>query len=157
MTTYERIGIFVLGLFVGVCLSCAVLFSARAEDEYPPLYVTATQLNGRYRPSRRAFIEARFERGDQIQQTGRFSADREWVEVYGGEAGTCWVSIKYVTEENSVFMATNEDYARVKIRSKPENGKVIGYVKRGQSVEIDQVVLGWGHCRRGWVYLSFFE
>ena len=125
------------------------------EKEYAPLYVLADVLNGRSLPTKKAGIEARFDFSDQVQPTGRMSKDREWIEVIGGESGTVWVSSRYVSERFFEFTVTNENNGKVKIRSKIDGGKVRGYVKNGKSIEIDQVVLGWGHCRQGWVDLEY--
>ena len=138
----------------------AFLYSAglaeEAEEEYAPLYVTANTLNGRYHPNKRSPIEAEFYYADELKTTGRISKDREWIEVYGGESGTVWVCIKYVTERYAPFTVTNENNGKVKIRSLHGGGKLKGYVQHGKSIEIDRVVLGWGHTKKGWVDLEYF-
>ena len=126
------------------------------EEEYAPLYVTATVLNGRMHPTKRATIEATFYYADELRTTGQISRDHEWIEVYGGESGTVWVAIRYVTERFAPFTVTNENNGKIKIRSRHSGGKLNGYVKHGKSIEIDQVVLGWGHTKKGWVDLEFF-
>ena len=127
------------------------------EKEYQPLIVTANVLNGRMRPSKRAEITARFDQGDEVQPTGRISKDWEWVEVYGGENGTAWVHYKYVTERVDAFRVTNENNGRVKARKRlGGKARLTGYIGHGKTIEIDQVILGWGHCKRGWVDLEYF-
>ena len=126
------------------------------ERAYNPLYVTADMLNGREQPTKKAQIGGMYYFGDELRPTGRISRDREWVEIYGGEAGTVWVKACYVSERFSAFTVTNENNGKVKIRSKMGAGKVKGYVKNGKSIEIDRVVLGWGHCSKGWVDLEYF-
>lgn len=126
------------------------------DEETTPVYVTARILNGRMHPSKRATVEAVFWYGDELQATGAISRDHEWIEVRGGECETVWVCIKYVTERFMPFTVTNENNGRVKIRSKHSGGKLKGYVKHGKSIEIDQVVLGWGHTKKGWVDLEYF-
>jgi len=123
--------------------------------EYNGLYVTADVLNGRKWPTKKAGIEAVFDYGDLLEPTGRMSKDLEWLEVAGGESGTVWVFAQYVSERIIPFTVTNENNGKVKIRSKPGGGKLKGYVNRGKSVEIDRVVLGWGHCSRGWIDLEY--
>lgn len=133
-----------------------MLYACSAEGvDYAPLYVTADVLNGRAHPTRKAPVEAVFDYGDQLTPTGRISRDCEWVEVEGGEAGTVWVHVNYISERFVEFTATNENNGKIKIRSKIGGGKVRGYVKRGKSVEIDRVVLGWGHCKKGWIDLEY--
>lgn len=145
----------VIGIMIGIVLGGLVMAAAMAEDGMPPVYVTARLLNGRARPSKKASVEARYDRGDSIEQAGRFSEDREWVEVIGGETGTCWVHIRYITERVEPFTVVNENGGKIKIRSKPETGRITGYMKRGRRVTIDRVVMGWGHCSRGWIDLSY--
>ena len=144
------------GIRTGIQLAW-IISSAEAEDEeYAELYVTADVLNGRAWPSKKSKIEAVFDYGDRLKPTGRWNG--EWIEVEGGESGTVWVHYKYVSERILPFEVVNENNGKVKIRSKPgKSGKIKGYVKRGKTVEIDQVVLGWGHCSRGWVDLKYFS
>ena len=125
------------------------------QDDPEPLYVTAGQLNGRAHPSKMASVEARFDYGDRLTPTGNISRDRKWVEVEGGETGTVWVSIQYVTERFTEFTVTNENNGRIRIHSLPGGGKLKGYIGRGKSVEIIQVVLGWGRCAKGWIDLDY--
>lgn len=133
-----------------------ILHSAGIAEEYNPLYVTADVLNGRAQPTKKAPAEAIFDYGDRLVPTGKLSKDRNWVQVEGGEAGTVWVSTKYVSERFTEFTVTNENNGKIKIRKTPVDGKITGYVRRGKSVEIDRVVLGWGHCSKGWVDLDYF-
>ena len=120
-------------------------------------YVQADLLNGRAEPTKSSGIESFFDYGDIIEATGKWSDDYRWVEVYGGEPGSVWVKISYVSERKGHCLFKNEDYNKVKIRKRPVQGKVIGYIKRGQSIDISQVVLGWGKCDKGWVDLSFLN
>ena len=102
-------------------------------------------------------MEAIYDFGDRLEPTGEWSYDRQWVEVVGGESGTVWVNAKYVSEEWGVFIYRNTENGRVKIRKKPVDGKVVGYLGRNRTVEIDRVVLGWGHCKRGWIDMGYLE
>lgn len=102
-------------------------------------------------------IEARFDQGDELIATGEWSEDHHWIEVSGGETGTVWVYIDYVTEELEPCRMVNERFNSVKIRTRPIDGKVIGYIRKGRGVEITQSVLGWGRCRKGWVDLTYLE
>lgn len=99
-------------------------------------------------------METQFDCGFDLEATGEWSNDRRWVEVYGGECGTVWCDIRYVTERPEEFMVCNIDYPKIKIRKTPVDGKVIGYLKKDKEVYIDRVVLGWGHCKQGWIDLS---
>ena len=117
----------------------------------------AKLLNGRSEPRKKASKEAFFDFGDTLYATGEWSPDHKWVEVEGGETGTVWVSIRYVTEKTTAFKAKNANYDKVKVRKWPEVGKVVKYIYRGQTVNVTQVVLGWGKTRWGWVDLYYFE
>ena len=118
------------------------------------IYVTADMLNGRVSPNRHAQKESLFEYGDTLQTTGKWSADHRWIEVEAGEMPTVWVSIDYVSETAGSYTVQNREYAKIKVRKTPVNGRVTGYLKKGQELEIDQVVLGWGHSRMGWINLE---
>lgn len=121
------------------------------------LTVRAKLLNGRSAPRKTASKEAFFDFGDTLYATGAWSDDHKWVEVEGGETGTVWVSIRYVTERIGSFKAKNANYDKVKVRKWPEIGKVGHYIHRGETVTVTQVVLGWGKTRWGWVDLYYLE
>ena len=79
-------------------------------------------------PSKGAMKTAFFDRGDVLDLTGYWSEDHEWVEVYAGESGACWVARAYINERTEPFMVINRDYNKVKIRKKPtEKSKAVGY------------------------------
>jgi hypothetical protein len=140
-----------------IVLAISLLQSFGIAEGHDPLYVTASQLNGRAHPSKKASVEALFDYGDRLTPTGKISKDRKWVEVEGGETGTVWVSVQYVSERFMEFTATNVSNGKVRIHGLPDGGKLNGYLSRGKSVEIVQVVLGWGRCSKGWVDLAFLE
>ena len=147
-----------------ICLLFAVLFLcsyAFADDEEEELliskelYVTANLLNGRQSPSKKASVEAIFDRNDCLEATGEWSKNHEWVEVYGGETGTVWCSIKYLSEIREPVTYENRGKAKIKIRKKPFDGKVISYLRGGRTIEILQIVNGWGRCKLGWIDMSY--
>ena len=94
--------------------------------------------------------------GDILEATGEWSKDHKWIEVVGGETGTVWVYISYISERRHYY-AKNVDYRKVKVRKWPVVGKVTGYIHRGQVVDITQTVLGWGKTNKGWVDLFYLE
>lgn len=132
-------------------------YSVAEEENQSLAYVTVKLLNGRARPNKKGFVEARFDYKDSLVETGEWSEDHNWIEVLGGETGTVWVHIKYVTEREAVFYVENVEYREVKIRKHPIDGKVSGRLKKGQQIMIDQVVLGWGHCSKGWIDLYYVD
>ena len=119
------------------------------------LQVTASVLNGRAWPRKSAKVEAFWDDGDWVESTGKWSNDHQWVEIYGGEDGTVWCSIRYLTERPMPFKVQNEGRKSVKIRKTPVDGKVVGYLKSGQTTTITQVVLGWGKCKSGWIDIGY--
>lgn len=121
------------------------------------MYVLANRLNGRARPSKKANKEALFDHGDCIYATGEWSKDYHWVEIIGGETGTVWCDIRYLTERKKEFTVRNNYKTPVKIRKFPVKGRISGYLRKGKTLVIDQVVLGWGHCELGWVDLYYVE
>ena len=139
-------------------LCSAALASENTNIEGHRVVVTAKLLNGRMNPSKGAMKTAFFDKGDDIELTGWWSDDYNWVEVYAGEAGACWVARQYVTERTDTFTVINQEYNKVKIRKKPsENSKVTGYLRKGREIEITQVLLGWGKCSLGWIDLYYVQ
>ena len=127
------------------------------ENDLHTLYVTASQLNGRASPRKTGFIEMTYERGDILKATGRWSNDHAGIEVLGGESRTVWVNAKYVTERKESFCVKARYYGKFKIRKKPFDGRVVGYFRDDQIVQIDQVVLGWGRTKKGWIDLDNYN
>lgn len=122
------------------------------------LYVLANQLNGRYAPRKTGIIEALFDKGAPVKATGRWSKDMLWIEVYGGECGTVWCKAEYLSEITDPIIMENSSNGRIKIRSKPgKNGRIVGYVKRDQKITVNQIVLGWGRTKKGWIDLLYFS
>ena len=152
----KRILCLLLCLFVLVPSTCIAVDDSNMEGH--TVIVTAKLLNGRMNPSKGAMKTAFFDRGDTIELTGYWSDDHEWVEVYAGEAGACWVAKQYVTERTGSFTVINNDYNKVKIRKKPtEKSKTTGYLRQGKEIEITQVILGWGRCKLGWIDLYYVQ
>jgi len=137
----------ILSLFAGV---------GAAEEDLNAVHVTAHQLNGRVRPSKKSMVELVFDHNDSLSPTGKWSADHKWVEIIGGENGTVWCSVEYLSERDDVFTVYSLNPGKIRIRSQPGAGKVTGSVKKEQRIEITQVVMGYGRCKRGWVDLSYF-
>ena len=121
--------------------------------EKSEMYVTASILNGRSKPSKKSSVEARFDFNDVVDAVG-WSNNHHWIEVIGGETGTVWVWWEYVTERTDEFKVVNDQKSKVKIRKEPY-GRLTGYLKPGKSLTIDRVIFGWGHCSRGWIELNY--
>lgn len=152
---------------VSVLMALTIIFGIMAlaaaeeiwedEEEVISVLVTATRLNGRAKPRKSSRVEAIFDYGDTLYPTGKWSKNHEWIEVEGGETGTVWVSIQYVTEEMRPREMRNAIVGRIKIRKKPINGKLAGYLGEDKTVMIDRILLGWGHCEKGWINMDYLE
>ena len=143
-------------LMVFLVILCMAFGFAAAEEEIyetTTVYVTANQLNGRVSPRKTSPVEVTFDKYFDTTCYG-WSENHNWVEVQGGETGTVWVSYKYVTERLDDFTVCNDYGQKIKIREKPY-GKVIGYLKPGKELIIEQVLLGWGRSSRGWIDLYY--
>lgn len=138
-----------------VCLVVCLCLAQVAFGEERTMYVIADLLNGRAWPTTKSRQEAFFEYGDQVTATGKWSEDKQWIEIKGGEGGTVWCKAQYLTERMNSFTASNEGRKSVRIRKSPVNGKVVGYLKGGRTLEITQVILGWGKCGKGWIDMEY--
>ena len=147
--------VFVLLILWITCLFIPSNSKSEEIEEPTRVYVTVKLLNGRARPSKKAMVEARFDKGD-ILEALQWSKKHHWIEVTGGETGTVWVYWEYVTERLEDSRWWNSSGVKVKIRKEPF-GTVIGYLPKDGEIIVDQILLGWGHCNRGWVDLSYFE
>ena len=144
--------VIVFAVFVALVMIVAPAL-CKAEDETVKMYVTASHLNGRARPSKKSKIEALFDYGDVVD-AWQWSPKHHWIEVSGGETGTVWVCWEYLTERLDESTWWNGSGKKVKIRKEPF-GTVIGYLPRDGEVVVDRVIFGWGHCNKGWINLEY--
>ena len=148
------LGILVFAVVIFVWFVIPIMAMSEEIDQTTDVYVTAKLLNGRARPSKKSTIEARFDKGD-ILQAIYWSDNHHWVEVIGGETGTVWVWWEYINEQKEEYTTWWNNWgSKVKIRKEPF-GTVIGYLKNGGEVDIDRIVLGWGHTSKGWIDLRY--
>lgn len=136
-----------------VALSLTPVFSCLATSHFVNIS-EGTYLNGREKPSKKACITMRLFRGDQVEVVG-FSGD--WAEIEGGESGTSFVKLKYLSTILEPAKYKNVSGGRVKVRSHPISGKTTAWVSSGKTITVHSVVSGWGNIASGWVDLSFFE
>ena len=131
-------------------------FCAAEEQEESGLYVITKSLYGRIRPGKKYQALCEFEYGAKLHPTGRMSADHMWIEIESAENYIVWCSVDYLTERNDVFYVYSLNDERIRIRKHPGAGKVTGYARKEEVLEITQVVMGYGRCVKGWVDLSYF-
>ena len=147
----KRIGL----IFLAVLLMMNVSMAEEHGTEEIPVYVTADLLNLRSMPSRRGIILADREHSESMIATGRWSRDKKWIEVLDPEFGYVWCAYNYVTERKTAFTVETLWDTPIRIRKSAFNGRVTGYLRKGQTIRITQSVLGWGKCNAGWIDLEY--
>ena len=149
-----------LTVIVLILLNVLWIRGAHAEEEEEielnELIVIAKTLNGRYRPSKKSPVLAEYEFGDHLTPTGKWSKDHAWVEIIHPEEGSIWVNINYISERLDIFEVYTLNNCKIKVRKYPGYGKVTKYLNKEQHVEVDQVIMGFGHTAYGWIDLSYF-
>jgi len=143
-------------LFLVFALIFGVSFAEEENNEHSNLIVITDTLNGRFRPNKKASVLAEYEFGDILIPTGKWSKDHMWVQVLHPEEEYVWVNVNYISERLDIFEVYTLCDTKVRIRKSPGSGKTTGYLKKEQHVEVDQVVLGFGHTDKGWIDLSYF-
>ena len=118
------------------------------------MYVTASELNGRYEASTDSSIEAHFYYGDEVEAV---SQKKGWIEVIGGECGTVWCKADYLTETLETLIYTNTSGARVRVRNLPEGDKRIRWIEENESVSVQRTAFGWGYVGDGYIDMSCFS
>ena len=144
----------ILIIIMIIMISLGISFGNADSSEMTTLYVTANHLNGRSAPRKNGFIECIFDYGDALTATGKWSNDHKWVEVLGGESGTVWVNIAFVTETKNDIYVMSLHSQKIRIRNRPVDGRIKGYLKKNKRLKITQTVLGWGKCATGWIDLE---
>lgn len=110
-------------------------------------------LNGRCAPSKNAEVTMKLFNGDELEIV---ALRGEWAEVVGGESGTSFCKIKYLSEIREPVSFTNTSGGRVRVRHNPVDGKTVGWIEAGKTVTVSKQILGWGYTKSGWVDLSYF-
>lgn len=136
-------------------LAAILLLILPSISQGETLYCTASTLNGRAEPSKKARVEAQFSYGDEMEVVGYTD---NWIEVVGGETGTVFVSAKYCASSLEKVKYQNTSGGRVIIRESPEGKKKNDWIKANKKVTISAEVDGWGYIAdRGWIDLSYFN
>lgn len=130
-----------------------------AAEEGCVMYVQVregTLLNGRREPNLDSAILMRMERGFEVYV---LRVKNGWAEIVGGEAGTCWCAVEYLADyppgENAP-QYTVVSSGRVRVRQTPD-GKAVGYVQPGDTVEVRFMIDGWAYIGSGYVMAEFLE
>ena len=134
---------------------CSSAFSEEPEDEPAVIYTIATFLNGRRKPTTRSADIAWFSYGSVVERTGKWSRDRQWVQVLAGEENVCWLNVNYISERLEPFFVCNENNGVVNCRKSPGKGGITGKIRHGETVLIENVIDGYGKCSKGWVDLEY--
>ena len=128
---------------------------AEEEEEYLTVYVTGSDVNARMSPNKQSGVMTVLEKGQNIEITGKWSKDHRWIEIHHPECGRLWCDYHYFTERQDTFTVETLWDEPVKIRKQVFNGRVTGYLRKGKTVEITQVILGWGKCKQGWIDMEY--
>ncbi len=133
---------------------CAIAITASASST--PVYVSASELNGRAEAGMEARVEASFFLGDELEALG---FQNGWVEVIGGETGTVWCKAEHLTEYAVNDTYKNTSGGRVFIhRELGDDSKNARHaVENGRRVTITRVLFGYGYMGSGLVDLGYFE
>ena len=146
-------------IFIGafVWLSLIIVCDAYVEEPetYTTLIATGSNVNCRMAANKHSYIVTELERGQTIQSTGRWSKDHQWIEIDHPEHGRLWCNYQFLTERTDSFLVETLWNEPIKIRKVPFNGKVKGYLRKGRTLEITQVIFGWGKCKQGWIDLEY--
>lgn len=153
----------VLGMFIGVALSCTVFITnANAEDEDVLTYQRwilcqpGSEVLLREKPKKNARITGALICGDRIETD---DVDRNgYLHILGvGEYGEAWVSLRYVayTEPQEVNKVMHVwDKGRVASR-KWINGKRKAWLKAGAEVTVYWMDREWAVTDKGYINLDY--
>ncbi len=141
---------------VWIVLALAWADDATAEEPRPIGRATVSvrhgDLNGRQSPDVHSQKVAWFQNGDVIDV---YEIDGEWALTDGGEYGTCWVNIGFLTTEDAGTYTVTAN-GRVRVRKTPD-GDAVGWLRPGQQVDVLCVVGGWARTGKGWVMAEYME
>lgn len=141
-------------LIILVLIMVVPAYSEEVEERIS-LIVTGSNLNCRMSANKHSYIVTELEKGQEIPSTGRWSKNYRWVEIDHPEYGRLWCSYEFLTERAEPFSVETLWDEPIKIRKQPVNGRVSGYLRKGRTIEITQVILGWGKCAKGWIDLEY--
>lgn len=122
-----------------------IMYVCVEEDSY---------LNGRAEPSRNSEITMKLSNGDYVEVVGYHG---EWLEIVGGEYGTCFVSAEFISEFKEPLVYVNVSGGRVFIRDGIDGDTTGHVVKTGKTVRVRLIIDNWGYIGNGWVNLKYFE
>ncbi len=143
-------------LVMGICL---LIGEANAEGQSTPMYVVVSQsswLNGRYEPDAGSSVEARFQRGDQVDV---YEVQNGWARVAGGECQYVWCSAEYLSSTppgTKAETCTVVSDGRVRVRKTP-GGELVRWVKSGSTVTVQYRIDGWAYIGDGYLMEKYLE
>ena len=140
---------------VWLMLGLALLHTATAAEQpigQATVSVTRGDLNGRQSPDVHSAKVAWYQDGETISI---YEVSGEWALTDGSEAGTCWVSIHYLTTEDAGAYTVTSN-GRLRVRNTPD-GDTIGWLKPGQTIDVLAIFGGWARTESGWVMAEYLE
>ena len=152
----------IVAFMVLAALLAAAIQLAQAETMWVDV-APGSHLNARSKP-RTGVIEAKLERGWAVEVAETTDG---WAAITGwGECGTCWVDVRYLSEEapkdptpcKPEKMQTKAD--KVRLRAYP-GGEVLRRLEKGAAVTVTGWVThegaAWAQVEGGYVMAEFLE
>lgn len=137
-----------------------ILFLPFIDAEAETMCVNVSEgshLNGRAEPDKRAHVECRFYKGDEVNVLEIVDG---WAKLDGGgESQYCYVSLDYLaSDQNGPTTMCVTANGRVRVREKPsDNGKVVDYVRDGDVMTVSLLFDGWAKTPQGWINTEYLE
>jgi len=151
-----------LPILIALVIVLAVLVVIKgslAEEQPVTMYIAVSAgswLNGRYAPNQHSSIEARFQSGDTVDV---YEVDGDWARVAGGESGTVWCDIRYLSATvpgGQPETCTIHSDGRVRVRKTPD-GTLVRWLNDGDSVTVQCHINGWAYIGDGYVQEQYLE
>jgi hypothetical protein len=151
------IGVFVLGVFLGVALACvAYIGSASAEtvpEERWAICQPDSYLNIREKPKKTANIGGWLYLGDRVETDGKMQNGYLHIVNASTESGDGWVAARYLMEDQPTVETVSgviDSKGRVAARIQPD-GKRNRWMKPGDVITIYAHGSEWAVTNRGFI------
>jgi hypothetical protein len=151
------IGVFVLGVFLGVALACvAYIGSASAEtvpEERWAICQPDSYLNIREKPKKTANIGGWLYLGDRVETDGKMQNGYLHIVNASTESGDGWVAARYLMEDQPTVETVSgviDSKGRVAARIQPD-GKRNRWMKPGDVITIYAHGSEWTVTNRGFI------
>lgn len=154
-------GVFALGLFAGVALSCVVVLNAaQAEESIMPCWILCrpgTEVLVREKAGRRAAVCGAVSCGAELMTDGREKGGYLHLVDVANETGEGWVYTGYVVYTEPEIVNEEREIVgggRVACR-KWIDGKRTAWAKEGSTVTVYAAADGWAVTSKGFIQRRF--